>query len=105
MMNLFSSMLEVYNLLFSAWIYATVSIVIISLCGLVGIAVVPLAKSIAYEEILRFLIALAIGTLCGDALMVSLAKNRLLSHSITIFFINFSIYCHTHWPLTLIMAM
>lgn len=60
----------------SAWIYATVSITIISLCGLVGIAIVPLAKSIAYDEILRFLIALAIGTLCGDALMVSLPKHH-----------------------------
>ncbi|XP_037031033.1 zinc transporter ZIP6 [Bradysia coprophila] len=60
-----------------AWVYATVSIAIISLCGLVGIAIVPLAKSIAYEEILRFLIALAIGTLCGDALM------HLLPHSLT----------------------
>ncbi|KAJ6648085.1 Metal cation symporter ZIP14 [Pseudolycoriella hygida] len=60
-----------------AWIYATVSIVIISLCGLVGIAIVPLTKSIAYDEILRFLIALAVGTLCGDALM------HLLPHSLT----------------------
>lgn len=60
-----------------AWVYATVSIAIISLCGLVGIAIVPLAKSIAYDEILRFLIALAIGTLCGDALM------HLLPHSLT----------------------
>lgn len=62
----------------SAWIYATVSVAIISLCGLVGIAIVPLAKSVAYDEILRFLIALAIGTLCGDALMVSYPKNELL---------------------------
>lgn len=79
-------MLEVYNFPFSAWIYATISIVIISLCGLVGIAVVPLAKSIAYDEILRFLIALAIGTLCGDALMVSLAIKRLLKHNDNVFF-------------------
>jgi len=60
-----------------AWIYATISIAIISLCGLAGIAIVPLAKSIAYDEILRFLIALAIGTLCGDALM------HLLPHALT----------------------
>lgn len=54
-----------------AWIYATISIVIISLCGLIGVAIVPLTKSMAYQEILRFLVALAIGTLCGDALMVN----------------------------------
>lgn len=63
---------KVFVFLILAWVYATVSISIISLCGLVGIAVVPLAKSVAYDEILRFLIALAIGTLCGDALMVCL---------------------------------
>lgn len=57
-----------------AWVYATVSVAIISLCGLVGIAIVPLAKSIAYDEILRLIIALAIGTLCGDALMVCTRK-------------------------------
>lgn len=53
-----------------AWIYATISIVIISMCGLIGVAIVPLAKSFAYEHILRFLVAIAVGTLCGDALMV-----------------------------------
>lgn len=47
-----------------------ISITIISLCGLVGIAMVPLSKFSAYHEILRFMIAIAIGTLCGDALMV-----------------------------------
>lgn len=55
----------------SAWLYATVCVFIISICGLIGVAIVPLAKSVAYDEILRFLVALAIGTLCGDALMVS----------------------------------
>uniref|UniRef100_A0A182SU93 Uncharacterized protein n=1 Tax=Anopheles maculatus TaxID=74869 RepID=A0A182SU93_9DIPT len=38
-----------------AWIYATACVLIISLCGLVGVAMVPLAKSIAYDDILRFL--------------------------------------------------
>lgn len=53
-----------------AWIAAFVSVTIISLCGLVGIGMVPLTKFSAYHEILRFMIAIAIGTLCGDALMV-----------------------------------
>ncbi|XP_055311077.1 zinc transporter ZIP10 isoform X2 [Sitodiplosis mosellana] len=52
-----------------AWIAAVVSITIISLCGLIGIAMVPLTKFSAYHEILRFMIAIAIGTLVGDALM------------------------------------
>lgn len=78
---------------FLAWVYATISIAIISLCGLAGIAIVPLAKSIAYDEILRFLIALAIGTLCGDALMVSSPKNDYVNLLITF---DFSTYCRIH---------
>ncbi|XP_049289123.1 metal cation symporter ZIP14 [Anopheles funestus] len=62
-----------------AWIYASACVLIISLCGLVGVAMVPLAKSIAYDDILRFLIALGVGTLCGDALM-HLLPHALLPH-------------------------
>lgn len=60
----------VYVFCYLAWIAAVVSVTIISLCGLVGIAMVPLTKFKAYNEILRFMIAIAIGTLVGDALMV-----------------------------------
>ncbi|XP_049546760.1 zinc transporter ZIP10 [Anopheles darlingi] len=63
-----------------AWIYASASVLIISLCGLVGVAMVPLAKSIAYDDILRFLIGLGVGTLCGDALM-HLLPHALLPHA------------------------
>ncbi|XP_055591783.1 zinc transporter ZIP10 [Uranotaenia lowii] len=52
-----------------AWLYATICVTIISICGLTGVAMVPLSKSVAYDEILRFLVACAVGTLCGDALM------------------------------------
>lgn len=58
-------------LFFTAWIYASIAILIISLCGLSGVAIIPLTKTFAYNEILKFLISLAVGTLCGDALMVS----------------------------------
>lgn len=71
---------HVQKQLFSyAWIYATVCVFIISICGLIGVAIVPLAKSVAYDEILRFLVALAIGTLCGDALM-HLLPHALIPH-------------------------
>jgi hypothetical protein len=41
------------------------------MCGVFGIVLVPLAGLKLYDKILRFLVALATGTLCGDALMVS----------------------------------
>uniref|UniRef100_A0A1Q3G539 Putative zinc transporter n=1 Tax=Culex tarsalis TaxID=7177 RepID=A0A1Q3G539_CULTA len=62
-----------------AWIYAVICVTIISICGLAGVAMVPLAKSVAYDEILRFLVALAVGTLCGDALM-HLLPHALIAH-------------------------
>uniref|UniRef100_W8BTE1 Zinc transporter ZIP14 n=1 Tax=Ceratitis capitata TaxID=7213 RepID=W8BTE1_CERCA len=55
--------------LWNAWIYASVSIFILSACGLLGILLVPLMKTTAYQDILKFLVAVAIGTLAGDALM------------------------------------
>lgn len=60
-----------------AWLYASISILIISMCGLVGVAIVPLMRSNSYNYILMFLVAIAIGTLAGDALM------HLLPHALT----------------------
>ncbi|XP_037935792.1 zinc transporter ZIP6 [Teleopsis dalmanni] len=57
------------DMIWNAWIYATGSIFLLSACGLLGILLVPLMKTVAYQEILKFLIAVAIGTLSGDALM------------------------------------
>ncbi|GBP66557.1 Zinc transporter ZIP14 [Eumeta japonica] len=51
------------------WIYASLSILVISATGLVGVAVVPLLKSKAFGHVLQFLVAVAVGTLCGDALL------------------------------------
>lgn len=55
--------------LFSAWLYATISVLVISASGLIGVAVAPFSKSPTYPQLLKFLVALAVGTLCGDALM------------------------------------
>uniref|UniRef100_A0A1A9Z6N6 Uncharacterized protein n=1 Tax=Glossina pallidipes TaxID=7398 RepID=A0A1A9Z6N6_GLOPL len=53
----------------SVWIYASISIFILSTSGLLGILLVPLMKTVIHKEILSFLIAVAIGTLSGDAFM------------------------------------
>ncbi|OXU22795.1 hypothetical protein TSAR_002041 [Trichomalopsis sarcophagae] len=61
--------------MFQVWVYSTVSILVISLCGLLGVAVIPVMGKSYYHNLLQFLVALAVGTLCGDALI------HLLPHS------------------------
>jgi solute carrier family 39 (zinc transporter), member 5 len=79
-----------------AWTYAFISIFVISICGVFGIILVPLAKSQLYDKILRFLVALATGTLCGDALMVNHKKFSFLLRMVKNKIIqNFSIYYRT----------
>lgn len=51
------------------WLYSTLSLVGISLCGLLGVAVIPIMEKHFYHHVLQFLVALAVGTLCGDALL------------------------------------
>ncbi|XP_049869814.1 zinc transporter ZIP10 [Pectinophora gossypiella] len=61
------------------WIYASLSILVISATGLLGVAVVPLLKSVIFSHVLHFLVAVAVGTLCGDALL-HLMPHALRSH-------------------------
>ncbi|KAG4071166.1 hypothetical protein HA402_001156 [Bradysia odoriphaga] len=61
------------------WIYATLSILGTSLCGLLGVAVIPFMDKEYYNSILQFLVALAVGTLAGDALL------HLLPHAMMTF--------------------
>lgn len=61
--------IEVSDFFEDAWLYATISILIISLCGLSGVALIPLVKFYKEGVVLRFLVSIAVGTLCGDALM------------------------------------
>ncbi|KAL6259773.1 hypothetical protein P5V15_009685 [Pogonomyrmex californicus] len=49
------------------WVYSTVSIFVISLSGLLGVAVIPIMGKNYYHHVLQFLVALAVGTLTGDA--------------------------------------
>lgn len=53
----------------SAWLYASLSVMTISLIGLCGVAMVPLVQKNFYHQLLHFLVALAVGTMCGDALL------------------------------------
>lgn len=61
----------------SAWLYASLSVLTISLIGLLGVAMVPLVQKTFYQQLLRFLVALAVGCMSGDALL------HLLPHALT----------------------
>ena len=51
------------------WLAATASILLISLCGVFGVIVIPIMQRVFYQHLIQFLIALAVGTLAGDALL------------------------------------
>jgi len=66
----------------SAWLYASLSVMIISLIGLFGVVMVPLVQRNFYHQLLHFLVALAVGTMCGDALF-HLLPHAMMSPSLS----------------------
>ena len=69
----------------SVWGYALLVVVIISLAGLLSVAIVPLINKVFYNHLLQFLVGLAVGTLTGDAFL------HLLPH---VRYKPFDNYCH-----------
>ncbi|KAK3099669.1 hypothetical protein FSP39_007779, partial [Pinctada imbricata] len=51
------------------WGYSCISVIVISLVGLLGVAVIPIMQQIFYHHLLQFLVALAVGALSGDAML------------------------------------
>ena len=51
------------------WLAAISSIVVISLCGIFGVLVIPIMQKVFYQHLIQFLVALAIGSMLGDALL------------------------------------
>ncbi|XP_046747138.1 zinc transporter foi isoform X2 [Diprion similis] len=62
------------------WIWSSLSILVISLCGLLGVVVIPVMNKTYYHQLIQFLVALAVGTLCGDAL-IHLLPHAMMSAS------------------------
>ncbi|KAH3816536.1 hypothetical protein DPMN_118053 [Dreissena polymorpha] len=51
------------------WGFSCIAVVIISLVGLLGVAVIPVMQKVFYNHLLQILVALAVGALAGDALL------------------------------------
>ncbi|XP_077580293.1 zinc transporter ZIP6 isoform X3 [Stigmatopora nigra] len=53
----------------TAWVGGFLSITVISLLSLVGVVLIPLMNKVFFKFLLSFLVALAVGTLSGDAFL------------------------------------
>ncbi|GIY76716.1 zinc transporter foi [Caerostris extrusa] len=51
------------------WLYASLAVILISLCGLISVAVIPIMQKWFYHTLLQFLVGLAVGSLSGDGLL------------------------------------
>ena len=54
---------------FLVWGYGVLAITVISLTSVLAIAIIPLMGRSVYKKVMSFLVALAVGTLTGDALL------------------------------------
>lgn len=53
----------------TVWIASIVAVIVVSAVSLLGLTLVPLINKTYYNEILQFLVALAVGCLTGDAFL------------------------------------
>ena len=45
---------------YMTWLYASLAVLVISLCGIFGVIIIPAMQKIFYQHLLQFLIALGI---------------------------------------------
>ena len=82
-----------YFIFISVWLYASLAVVIISLCGLLSVAVIPIMQKWFYHTLLQFLVGLAVGSLSGDGLL------HLMPHVIVTPYLLQSLFSESHRPL------
>lgn len=61
----------------NAWLYAGVSVLFISTCGLAAVAVIKILPQWLFQPAIQYLVALAVGSLTGDAIL------HLIPHAFT----------------------
>ena len=61
-----------------AWGYGFLSVTIISLASLAGVAIIPFIGKAIYKKALTMLVALAVGSLTGDSLLHLLPHVRIV---------------------------
>ncbi|MGH0178933.1 UNVERIFIED_CONTAM: hypothetical protein FKN15_077971 [Acipenser sinensis] len=64
-----------------ALLWSSVALTVISVPSLLALSLVPLLTSSSFRSLLSFLVALAVGTLCGDALLHLLPHAQQGSHA------------------------
>ncbi|XP_066139366.1 zinc transporter foi-like [Euwallacea fornicatus] len=65
------------------WMYSSLAVLLISVCGVGALVIIPLMQKRFYKPLIQFLVALAVGTLAGDALLHLLPHAMSESHSPT----------------------
>lgn len=68
-LHLVESSSQSADLYVSIWLYSIIAVAIISFCGILSVLIIPMMQNKYYQPLLQFLIALAVGTLAGDALL------------------------------------
>lgn len=63
-----------------AWVGGLISITIISLLSLAGVVLIPLMNKVFFNFLLSFLVALAVGTLSGDAFLHLIPHSQVGHH-------------------------
>lgn len=75
------------------WVYSNLAVFVVSACGVLGLAVIPVMQKRFYQPLLQFLVALAVGTLAGDALLHLLPHAMTSSHDHEH---NANVHVHSH---------
>ncbi|KAF5300876.1 hypothetical protein FQR65_LT09038 [Abscondita terminalis] len=79
-MHLIEPVIPADDIHYTVWLNSTIAVIIISACGMLGLGVVPLMQKRCYKSLLQFLVALAVGTLAGDAL-IHLLPHAMSTHN------------------------